>query len=40
MTNLTEMRQAVFTADSLRSFYIILVGTGVLLSVAFGKLKK
>ena len=40
VTNLTEMRQAVFTADSLRSFYIILVGTGVLLSVAFGKLKK
>jgi hypothetical protein len=34
------MRQAVFTADSLRSFYIILVGTGILLSVAFGKLKK
>ena len=39
VANLTEMRQAVFTADSLRSFYIILVGTGVLLSVAFGKLK-
>ena len=40
VANLTEMRQAVFTADSLRSFYIILVGTGVLLAVAFGKLKK
>ena len=40
VANLTEMRQAVFTADSLRSFYIILVGTGILLSVAFGKLKK
>ena len=40
LDNLTEMRQAVFTADSLRSFYIILVGTGVLLSVVFGKLKK
>ncbi len=38
--NLTEMRQAVFTADSLRSFYIILVGTGVLLCVVLGKLKK
>ncbi|MBP5778256.1 MAG: YfhO family protein [Prevotella sp.] len=40
VANLTEMRQAVFTADSLRSFYIILAGTGVLLAVAFGKLKK
>ena len=40
VANLTEMRQAVFTADCLRSFYIILVGTGILLSVAFGKLKK
>ena len=40
VANLTEMRQAVFTADSLRSFYIILVGTGILLAVAFGKLKK
>ena len=40
VANLTEMRQAVFTADSLRSFYIILTGTGVLLAVAFGKLKK
>ena len=38
--NLTEMRQAVFTADSLRSFYIILAGTGILLSVVYGKLKK
>ena len=40
IANLTEMRQAVFTADSLRSFYIILVGTVMLLCVAFGKLKK
>ena len=39
-SNLTEMRQNVFTADSLRSFYIILVGTGVLLSFMIGKLKK
>ena len=38
--NLIEMRQAMFTSDSLRSFYIILVGTGILLAVAFGKLKK
>ena len=40
MTNLTEMRQAMFTSDALRSFYIILVGTGILLAVAYGKLKK
>ncbi len=40
IANLTEMREAVFTADSLRSFYIILVGTGILLAVAYGKLKK
>ena len=40
MTNLTEMRQAMFTSDALRSFYIILVGTGILLAVACGKMKK
>ena len=40
MANLTEMRQAMFTSDALRSFYIILVGTGVLLGVVYGKLKK
>ena len=40
MTNLTEMRQAMFTSDALRSFYIILVGTGILLAVVYGKLKK
>jgi hypothetical protein len=40
VANLTEMRQAVFTADALRSFYIILVGTGILLAFMFGKLKK
>ena len=40
MANLTEMRQAMFTSDALRSFYIILVGTGILLGVAYGKLKK
>ncbi len=38
--NLTEMRQAIFTSDALRSFYIILVGTGILLCFSFGKLKK
>ena len=40
IANLTEMRQAVFTADALRSFYIILVGTGILLACLYGKLKK
>ena len=40
VANLTEMRKAVLTADAMRSFYIILVGTGVLLAVVFGKLKK
>ena len=40
MANLTEMRQAMFTSDALRSFYIILVGTGLLLAYLWGKLKK
>ena len=40
ITNLTEMREAVFTSDCLRSFYIILVGTGLLLAFLYGKLKK
>ena len=40
MANLKEMRQAMFTSDALRSFYIILVGAGILLAFAFGKLKK
>ena len=40
IANLTEMREAVFTADCLRSFYIILAGTGILLAFLWGKLKK
>jgi hypothetical protein len=40
IANLTEMREAVFTADCTRSFYIILVGTGILLAFLYGKLKK
>jgi hypothetical protein len=40
LNNLTEVRMSMFTSDALRSFYIILVGTGLLLSVMTGKLKK
>lgn len=40
LNNLTEARMSMFTSDALRSFYIILVGTGLLLSVMMGKLKK
>jgi len=40
MANLTEMRQAMFTSDALRSFYIILVGTGILIAFMLGKLRK
>ena len=40
LNNLTEVRMSMFTSDALRSFYIILVGTGILLSVVLGKLKK
>ncbi|MBQ9216454.1 MAG: YfhO family protein [Prevotella sp.] len=39
LANLTEMRQAVFTADCWRSFWIIVVGTGFLLLYKYGKLK-
>lgn len=38
IANLTEMRQAMFTADCWRSFLIILVGTAILLFNRFGKL--
>ncbi len=40
MANLTEMRQAMFTSDAMRSFWIILAGTGILLGFMFGRLKK
>ena len=40
IANLTEKREAIFTADCLRSFYIILAGTGILLAFLWGKLKK
>ena len=39
IANLTEMRQAVFTADCWRSFWIIVIGTAFLLIYKYGKLK-
>lgn len=39
LANLTEMRRAVFTADCWRTFWIIVVGTGLLLLFKYGKLK-
>ena len=38
-SNLTEMRKAVFTADCWRSFWIIVVGTAMLLAYKYRKLK-
>ena len=40
IANLTEMRQAMFTSDCLRSFWVILIGTGILLFFYYGKLKQ
>ena len=37
--SLTEMRQAMFTSDCWRSFWIIVVGTAFLMLFRFGKLK-
>lgn len=39
ISNLTEMRVAMFTADAMRSFFIVLVGTLLLLFFAMGRLK-
>ena len=39
MANLTEMRQAMFTSDCWRTFWIIVVGTAFLLFYKYGKLK-
>lgn len=39
LTNLSEMRQAMFTADAMRSFIIICVGTLILLVYRWGKIK-
>ena len=40
MANLTEMRQAMFTSDCHRSFWIISIGAALLAFFAYGKLKK
>ena len=40
LSNLVDMRTAVFTAVCWRSFLIILAGTALLLSFIYGKLKK
>ncbi len=39
LANLTEMRRAMFTSDAMRSFIIILIGTGCLLLFMARKLK-
>ena len=38
--NLIEMRQAMFTSDCWRSFWIIVIGTALLLLYRYGKLKQ
>lgn len=40
IANLTEMRQAVFTADCWRSFWIIVIGMAFLLAYRYGRLKE
>jgi hypothetical protein len=37
--NLTEMRQAMVSSDALRSFFIIVIGTALLLAYGAGKLR-
>ena len=37
--NMSEMRRAMFTADALRSFIVVAIGTALLLLYCFGKLK-
>jgi hypothetical protein len=39
LNNLTEMRVAMFTADALRSFWIILIGTVLLVAFCLKKLR-
>ena len=39
LSNMSEMRRAMFTADALRSFIVVAIGTVLLLAYRFGKLK-
>ncbi len=39
LTNMSEMRRAMFTSDALRSFFIVLIGAAILLIYRWGKLK-
>ena len=39
LANMSEMRRAMFTADAMRSFIIIMVGTLILLVYRWGKIK-
>ena len=39
VANMSEMRRAMFTADALRSFIVVAIGTVLLLAYRFGKLK-
>ena len=40
LENLSRVRQVIFTADCWRSFFIIVVGTAVLMFYRYGKLQK
>ena len=39
LNNLTEVRMSMFTSDALRSFWIIVIGTGLLLAFCYKKLR-
>ena len=39
LDNMSEMRRAMFTADALRSFFIVAIGTACLLLFRYGKMK-
>ena len=40
LANMTEMRRAMFTSDAWRSFFIIVIGTAILMLYRYGKLRK
>ena len=39
LNNLTEVRMSMFTSDALRSFWVVLIGTGLLLAFCYKKLR-